>query len=80
MQYLLTLFHQVKLQSGNGQVYSGVVHACQSTYQEYGVLGFYKGVASPFLGYTVFNATLFFAYGTATRFVRGNLPASERVS
>merc|ERR1712137_202438 len=42
-----------------------------------GLKGFYRGVASPFLGFTALNAVLFSSYGAATRMVRGDIPEDQ---
>lgn len=44
-----------------------------------GAKGFYKGVASPFFGFTALNAVLFTAYGVGNKLVRGNTPENEEL-
>jgi len=62
---------KVKLQAG-GQ-YSGLADVFKQTLKRDGVAGFYRGVASPLIGFMGLNAILFAAYGSATRFVRSGL-------
>ena len=44
-----------------------------------GPKGFYKGVASPFLGFTALNAILFASYGIGNTMVRGSSPEGEEL-
>merc|ERR1739848_172824 len=53
---------KVKLQT-SGAEYNGLVDVITKTMKNEGPKGFYKGVASPFLGFTALNAILFASYG-----------------
>jgi solute carrier family 25 (mitochondrial carnitine/acylcarnitine transporter), member 20/29 len=44
-------------------LYSGVVDCVKKTYKWEGIVGFYKGVASPLVGQMFFRANMFFSYG-----------------
>ena len=70
---------KVKLQTGGGE-YSGIVDVCKKTMKADGFVGFYKGVASPFIGFTALNAILFSAYGVGGKIFRGNTPEGEELS
>ena len=65
---------KVRLQTqptGEKQLYSGLRDCVTKTLQWEGPSGFYRGVASPMVGNSVFNATQFLAYGQAKVLVAG---------
>lgn len=49
--------------------YQGLVDCVKKTLAEEGVGGFYKGVASPLVGMSTFNASLFLSYGQSKKFL-----------
>ena len=49
----------------------------QKTYRAEGLVGFYRGVASPLIGQVVFNAVQFMAYTKAKELVSGGQPGAQ---
>ena len=59
---------KVMLQTQPG-LYKGMGDAARQTVKEYGVLGLYRGVASPLVGMGIFNAVQFAVFGAAKKFM-----------
>jgi len=60
----------VKVRLQTTTKYKGTIHCLTSTIREEGFMGLYKGIQSPLLGMTFFNATLFLSYGQAQNFMK----------
>ena len=58
---------RVRLQTTSAQRFSGLADVVRQTLSREGVLGFYKGMATPLVSQGVQKATMFFAFGTAKR-------------
>jgi len=67
-----TLKVRLQTQSHTNPRYSGLVDCVKQTYHSEGLLGFYRGVASPLIGQMFFNAVQFMAYGAAKEIVAGS--------
>lgn len=67
----------MKVKIASGGAYSSLGDAITKTFRADGFAGFYRGVASPFIGFTALNAVLFAAYGAATKVVRGGLNEND---
>ena len=58
---------RVRLQTTAADRFSGVADVVRQTLRREGVLGFYKGMATPLVSQGVQKATMFFAFGGAKR-------------
>ena len=58
---------RVRLQTTSAQRFSGLADVVRQTLSKEGVLGFYKGMATPLVSQGVQKATMFFAFGAAKR-------------
>eukprot|EP00127_Corallochytrium_limacisporum_P000629 Clim_evm28s22 gene=Clim_evmTU28s22 len=54
-------------QSGSRQLYNGTFDCISKTFRNEGILGFYRGMATPLAGAGVLNAVLFCSYGLSNR-------------
>ena len=58
---------RVRLQTTNAARFTGVADVVRQTLGKEGLLGFYKGMATPLVSQGVQKATMFFAFGSAKR-------------
>mmetsp|Transcript_35954 Transcript_35954/g.93548 ORF Transcript_35954/g.93548 Transcript_35954/m.93548 type:complete len:277 (-) Transcript_35954:158-988(-) len=62
---------KVYMQLGNGESGRGTIRCSMSSiYKQYGAKGFFKGMLSPMAGIAAMNATVFWGYGAAERYLR----------
>jgi solute carrier family 25 carnitine/acylcarnitine transporter 20/29 len=72
----LSLFQKVRLQTqvtipGQPPQYAGAVDALKKIWAQEGLGGLYKGVASPAMGVSAMNASMFFSYGQSRKLLLG---------
>jgi len=69
-----TLKVRLQTQPMHNPIYKGIIDCAKKTMGGEGIAGFYKGVLSPLSGQMFLNATQFFAWGQAIKFVSQGKP------
>eukprot|EP00474_Spongospora_subterranea_P002547 CRZ03005.1 hypothetical protein [Spongospora subterranea] len=69
-----TLKVRLQTQPIESPIYSGLGDCVSKTWSSEGVIGFYRGLASPLCGMVIFNAVQFMAYGQAVSIVKRHSP------
>jgi len=75
-----TLKVRLQTQSHTNPKYSGTLDCVKTTIREEGILGLYKGIQSPLVGLTVFNAIQFLSYGQTKSFIQSTNANDEPMS
>ena len=57
--------------AGQAPQYTGAIDTLKKIWAQEGLGGLYKGVASPAMGVSAMNASMFFSYGQARKLMQG---------